>query len=59
MGSGIVNQVLFHPLEFEWDTFGHVIAQSVISQSPRQVKKDWCNKGMTYRCHLNRKPIFV
>jgi hypothetical protein len=37
----------------------NVIAQSVLSQSPRQVKQDWCNKGVTYHCHLNRKPLSV
>jgi hypothetical protein len=37
----------------------NVIAQSVLAQSPRQVRQDWRNKGVTYHCHLNRKPLSV
>jgi hypothetical protein len=37
----------------------NVITQSVLAQSPRQVKQDWRNKGVTYHCHLNKKPLSV
>jgi hypothetical protein len=36
----------------------NLIAQSILAQSPRQVKQDW-RKGVTYHCHLNRKPLSV
>jgi hypothetical protein len=39
--------------------YGLVIAQSVLAQSPRQVRQDWRNRGVTYYCHLNRKPLSV
>jgi hypothetical protein len=38
---------------------GRVITQYVPAQSPRQVKQDWRKKGVTYHCHLNRKPLSV
>jgi hypothetical protein len=38
-----------------------VIAQSVLAlaQNPRHVRQDWRNKGVTYHCHFNRKPLLV
>jgi hypothetical protein len=37
----------------------NVIAQYVLAQIPRQVRQAWRNKGVTYHCHLNRKPLSV
>jgi hypothetical protein len=34
-----------------------VIAQSILAQSPRQERQDWCNKGVTYHCTLIGKPF--
>jgi hypothetical protein len=38
---------------------GCVIVQSILAQSPRQVRQDWRKKGVTYHRHLNGKPLSV